>query len=68
MNILNAVVQGVQTTGAYAAFFVSPGTGALFSFLLAATFLTLQLMPLGARRKRKQEGRKGRHSWRLFRI
>ncbi|WP_232043320.1 hypothetical protein [Serratia marcescens] len=53
MNIMNAVVQGVKTTGAYAAFFVSPGTWALFSFLLAATFLTLQLMPLGARRKRK---------------
>ncbi|MEB7587797.1 hypothetical protein NGC36_21250 [Serratia rubidaea] len=50
MKILNAVVQGVKTTGAYAAFFVSPSTWALFGFLLAATILTLQLMPLGAHR------------------
>ncbi|WP_431712577.1 hypothetical protein [Serratia marcescens] len=53
---IQSVINGLNETGIhqeYALFFVSPGTGALFSFLLAATLLTLQLMPLGAHRKRK---------------
>ncbi|AEF43447.1 hypothetical protein ACSJLR_004203 [Serratia bockelmannii] len=61
MNILNAevvhsVINGLNATGVhqrYASFFVSPSAGALLSFVLAATLLTLQLMPLGAKRKRK---------------
>lgn len=61
MNILNAevvhsVINGLNATGVhqrYASFFVSPGTGALLYFVLAATQLTLQLMPLGAPKKRK---------------
>ncbi|HIE4390980.1 hypothetical protein QVN03_25090 [Raoultella terrigena] len=61
MNILSAevfhsVINGLNATNIhqeYALFFVSPGDPAFWSFLLAATLLTLQLMPLGSKRKHK---------------
>lgn len=55
-EIIQSIINGLNATGIhqeYTLFFVSPGDTAFWSFVLAATALTFQLMPLGAHRKHK---------------
>ncbi|MGB8665522.1 MAG: hypothetical protein WCD24_12350 [Serratia inhibens] len=52
-QIIHDIINGLNATGLhqeYIRFFVSPSGWALASFVLAATLLTLQLMPLGAKK------------------